>query len=93
MGALSQYAERMRHHIKEFQSASADWEKADRALIRKWGTGAELRIARRDDLDRGDAFKAADFHMGAATMYASALAAEIALVEASRGPRGRVGGV
>jgi hypothetical protein len=77
---------KMHFHLAKAEEASADFKRADARLIRKWGDGTpELRIGRGDDQDRGDAFKAWQFHRDAATMYAAVLQAEIAVEE--RAPR------
>jgi hypothetical protein len=71
---------KMHFHVAKSEEASADFKRADARLVRKWGDGApELRIDRRDDQERGDAFNAWKFHRDAATMYAAVLQAEIAI--------------
>jgi hypothetical protein len=73
---------KMHFHIAKAESASADFKKADARLVRKYaGDESTLRIRRGDDLERGDAFKAWQFHRDAATMYASAVVAELAVLE------------
>jgi hypothetical protein len=77
--------ERLVHHLHEFERASAEWDHADMRLKHKaHGDAVALRTARRDDQDRGDAYKAVDFHMSAVTMYATAITACCARLEAHR---------